>query len=330
MWTKGERVLAYRGPGQHWYPGVIRHIQDDRYFVVYDDGEDGFVKDKEMLPFALEVGDRIDALAGDRREYEPARIVDKRDDQFRLQYADGKSAWTSFGRIRVQPEALKAKATSSEPIDWQIGDRVFACWFDLFWHTGTVLEVDGAEIRVLFDHGGVGSLSAQQVHAIELDEGDRVQVRWKAGNEFFPGKIARRDGDIVDIDYDDEDHETTLIRLVRVERDDWLPDIAPTALAQGDRALAQWFDGFWYPGIINGIEGKRVHILFDDNDQAHLTWDKIGKLEFNVGDRVLARWQGGPFYFPAEITKTQGERIHLHYEDGREEWSSIRLVRVER
>src|SRR4051812_32950706 len=41
MWTTGDRVLAQRLPGEFWYPGVIRHIQDDRFFIIYDDGEDG-------------------------------------------------------------------------------------------------------------------------------------------------------------------------------------------------------------------------------------------------------------------------------------------------
>ena len=73
--------------------------------------------------------------------------------------------------------------------------------------------------------------------------------------------------------------------------DDWLPDAEPTGdLGQGDRVLAQWFDGFWYPGIILTIQGKRVHLLFDDNDQAHLTWDKIRALDLKVGDRVFSRW----------------------------------------
>ena len=330
MFHKGERVLAYRGPGEYWYPGVIRHIQDERYFVIYDDGEDGFVKDQEMLPFQLEVGDRIDACPDGQRDYKPARIIDKRDDQLQLRYADGSFAWAPIGRIRVQPNALKSTVMQADRTDWQVGDRVLACWFDLCWHAGTVLEADGEEIRVVFDHGGVGSLSPGQVHAVELEEGDRVEARWRAENEFYAGAIVRRDGEILEIAYDDGDSETTLLRLVRLERDDWLPDIAPGDFAAGDRAFGQWFDGFWYPGVIHEIVGKRVHFHFDDSDQAHLTWDRIEKLDLKVGDRVLARWQGGPFYYPAEITRKKGDRLHLHYEDGREEWSSVKLVRVER
>jgi hypothetical protein len=331
MWTKGDRVLAYRAPGKFWYPGVVRHIQDDRYFIIYDDGEDGFVHDKEMMPFHLEIGDRIFASPSERHEYEPARIVDKQGDQLQLHYENGALDWASTERIRVQPDALKPKSMPAQSVDWRIGARVFACWYDLFWYAGSVLDVNGEQVSVVFDHGGGAKLPAGQVHPLELEVGDRVQGRWKAGNEFFPGKVARRDGEIVAVDYDDGDHETTLVRLVRLERDEWLPDAEPAAgLGHGDRVLAQWFDGFWYPGIILTIEGKRLHILFDDNDQAHLTWDKIGPLDLKVGDRVFSRWKGGPFYHPAEITRKHGERIFLQYEDNREEWSSVRLVRIER
>jgi hypothetical protein len=337
MWTKGDRVLAWRSPGKFWYPGVIRHIQEDRYFIIYDDGEDGFVKEKEMMPFQLEVGDRIYASPAGERDYEPARIVDKQEDQLQLQYDSGTFAWAPTGRIRIEPGVLKTKPSVATEVEWRLGDRVFACWHDLFWYAGSVLnggEVGdgGAElVTVVFDHGGVAKLPARQIHTLALREGEIVQGRWKAGNEFYPGKVVSRDGDLVEIDYDDGDHETTLIRLLRLERDEWLPDAEPAGdLGQGDRVLAQWFDGFWYPGIILTIQGKRIHILFDDNDQANLTWDKIHALDLKVGDRVFSRWKGGPFYYAAEIARMHGERIFLKYEDGREEWSSVRLVRVER
>src|SRR5262249_43721303 len=131
------------------------------------------------------------------------------------------------------------------------------------------------------------------------------------------------------IHYDDGDRETTLLRLLRLERDDWLPEVEPPDLAAGDRVLGCWFDGFWYPGIILSVEGQRVHVLFDDNDQAMLTWDKVRPLDVTVGDRVFCRFKGGPFYHPGEVVRQHGERIFVAYEDGREEWSSVRLIRLE-
>jgi hypothetical protein len=330
MWTTGNRVLAHRPPGDYWYPGVIRHIQDERFFIIYDDGEDAFVKAKQMMPLELEAGDHVFARTPPGREYEPARIVDKQDDRLHLEYESGHLAWATTAQVRVQPNAWKQRRPAPGPAEWNVGDRVFACWFDLAWYAGSVLAVDGGQVSVVFDHGGHAVLPPERVHAVELAEGDRVQGRWKAGPDFYPGIVARRDGEVVEVHYDDGDEETTLLRLLRLDRDEWLPDAGRHDLGAGDRVLGCWFDGFWYPGVILSAEGKRVHVLFDDNDQAFLTWDKVRPLEVAVGDRVFCRWKGGPFFHPGEVTRRHGERIYVTYDDGREEWSSVRLVRVER
>ncbi len=331
MWTTGDRVLAYRPPGDFWYPAIIRHIQDERFFIIYDDGEDGFVKAKQMMPLRLEPGDRVFARTPPEPDYEPAQIVDKQDDRLHLEFAGGRLAWAGLAQVRVRARERPSAGPppAADAGRWSIGDRVFACWFDLGWYSGSVLAVEGDQVSVVFDHGGHALLPADKVHAPDLDEGDRVLGRWKAGPEFFPGVVARRDGEVVEVRYDDGDEETTLLRLLRLERDEWLPDVASADLGAGDRVLGCWFDGFWYPGIILSAEGKRVHVLFDDNDQAFLTWDKVRALEVGVGSRVQCRFKGGPFFHPAEVVRQHGERIFVTYDDGREEWSSVRLIRVE-
>ena len=329
MWTTGDRILAHRPPGDFWYPGVIRHIQDERFFIIYDDGEDGFVKAKQMMPLKLEPGGQVFVRTPPSRDYEPARIVDKQDDRLQLEHETGRLAWAATAQIRVQREAsMRPRATAAAPSVWAVGDRVFACWLDLCWYSASVLAIDGDQLSIVFDHGGHGLLPPEKIHGLELAEGDRVHGRWKAGPDFFPGVIARRDGEVVNVDYDDGDHETTLVRLLRLERDEWLPGSAPVDLGAGDRVLGCWFDGFWYPGIILSIEGRRVHVLFDDNDQAFLTWDRLKPLAIAVGDHIFCRWKGGPFYHPGEVRRQHGERIFVVYEDGREEWSSVRLIRI--
>jgi hypothetical protein len=331
MWTTGDRVLAHRAPGDYWYPGVIRHIQEDRFFVIYDDGEDGFVGPAQVMPLALEVGDHVDARAAGGREYRPARVIDKQADRLQLEYTDGLLGWASPADVRVQPAARKVpRAPAPErPARWAVGDRVLACWFDLFWYTGTVLDMSDDQLSVVFDHGGHAVIGPDRVHPLELEEGDRVEGRWKAGPDFYPGRVTRRAGEVVDVTYDDGDEETTLVRLLRLHRDAWLPAHDAPGLGGGDRILAAWFDGYWYPGVILTIEGRRVHVLFDDNDQAFVTWDKIRPLAVEVGDRVYCRWKGGPFYQPGEVARRTGERILVQYDDGREEWTSVRLLRLD-
>jgi hypothetical protein len=330
MWSTGDRVLAHRPPGSYWHPGTIRHIKDERFFIIYDDGEDGFVDAKQMMPLRLEPGDHVDAAPAARDDYGPARIVQQEGERYQVQFEDGETLWVPAGQVRLQPSARKQPPRMASSGGWVVGERVLACWFDLYWYPGVVLGEESGQVAVVFDHGGHAELAPDRVRLLELSEGDKVEARWRAGQEFFPGVIRRRDGDVVDIRYDDGDEETTLLQLIRLAADAWLPGPGEHELGAGDRLLARWFDGFWYPGIILAVQGKRLHVLFDDNDQADLTWDEVHPLDLEVGARVFARWQGGPFYYPGEIIKKKDERIFIQYEDGRQEWSSVRLVRVER
>lgn len=330
MWQTGDRVLAQRPPGEFWYPGTIRHVDKGRFFVVFDDGDDVFASERQLRPLNLEVGDRVFVCPHKEGDYYPGKITRTRGEEYLVKFDAGDEEWAGPAHIRVQPERQKPQAADADAVDWERGERVFGCWFDLFWYPGVVLKTEGGQITVLFDHGGIAPLPPAKVRPPSLEVGDRLSCRWKGGPEFFPGKVAARDGEVLHIQYDDGDEETTLLRLARLERDQWLPGAPLKGLAEGDRVWGRWFDQYWYPGIILSAEGRRVHVLFDDNDQAHLTPDQVKPLAFEVGDRVYCRQKAGPYYQAGEIMRKEGERILVQYEEGGEEWTSIRLVRAER
>jgi hypothetical protein len=73
-----------------------------------------------------------------------------------------------------------------------------------------------------------------------------------------------------------------------------------------------------------------VHVLYDDGDQAMITPDRLKPLRFRAGDRVWCRRGGGPVYYGGEIARVRGEVIHVEYDDGEKEVTSVRFVRVER
>ncbi|MBM4069210.1 MAG: hypothetical protein FJ271_09735 [Planctomycetes bacterium] len=99
----------------------------------------------------------------------------------------------------------------------------------------------------------------------------------------------------------------------------------------GQRILAQWYpEVFFYPAVIRLQEGDKYHVLFDDGDQALVTAKQIAPLDIKAGSRVFGRYKGGPAYFPGEVDEQDGARIHIKYDDGDEEWSTISMVRVER
>ena len=206
---------------------------------------------------------------------------------------------------------------------------MLACWHDLYWYPGVILSLQGEQAHVVLDDGNQILTPADQLRPLTVNVGDRVHGRWKGGLQFFGGEVIGRNGQVVQLRYEDGDEETTLLRLVRLERDDWLPG-ARACWSEGDRVLANWFDGNWYPGVVLAVEnGKRLQVLFDDGDQALLLPGKIKRLEFQVGDRIYCRRQGGPIFYPGEITAQKGETIRVHYDDGEDETTTIRLVRLE-
>ena len=57
MHKNGDRVLVMRD--DYWYPGTIRHVDNQRFFVICDDGEDGFFEPLHLAALKLGVGDQV-------------------------------------------------------------------------------------------------------------------------------------------------------------------------------------------------------------------------------------------------------------------------------
>jgi len=106
---------------------------------------------------------------------------------------------------------------------------------------------------------------------------------------------------------------------------------ASAAWTVGQRVLAQWSpEEYYYPGVIRAIQGGKHLVAFDDGDQALVTAKQIASLEIKVGSRVFGRWKGAPAYFPGKVTRQNGEKIYIQYDDGDQEWTTVSMVRVKR
>lgn len=99
-------------------------------------------------------------------------------------------------------------------------------------------------------------------------------------------------------------------------------------LASGKRVLAQWDDGFWYPATVKARGPRGIQVTYDDSSEGEVPPDQIRDLDLKAGDRIFVRWQGGPSYFPGRLVKRGGEKIHVKYDDGHEETTTISMVRV--
>jgi hypothetical protein len=104
MWTIGDRVLARRDSEHFWYPGIIRHDDGSRFYVIFDDSDDALVAPAALRPLQLELFDRVFVRYGDG-PFAPCEIVDQAPgDRLRVLFADGQQIWTGLAQVRVGPE----------------------------------------------------------------------------------------------------------------------------------------------------------------------------------------------------------------------------------
>ena len=75
-------------------------------------------------------------------------------------------------------------------------------------------------------------------------------------------------------------------------------------------------------------DDERILVQYLDGPERLLTPELVRRFDLKPGTKVECRWSGGPHYFPGTLAKVDGERVHVKYEDGDDEWTSIRLVRI--
>lgn len=85
---------------------------------------------------------------------------------------------------------------------------------------------------------------------------------------------------------------------------------------------------WWYPGTIVSTNGDAFEVQYDDGDRTTLNSAQIKPLQITVGSRVYGRWKGGAQYYPGKVSIAAGEAIHIDYEDGDKESTTVGMVRV--
>ncbi len=107
---------------------------------------------------------------------------------------------------------------------------------------------------------------------------------------------------------------------------------APRAIADwgiGQRVFALWDDSFYYPGTIVGMDGDDYDVRFDDGDESLVSQEELAPIEIGVGTRVSARYGGLDSYYPGQVDRREGESIHIKFDDGDEESTTISMIRIE-
>lgn len=319
MWKPGDRVLASRPGEAYLYPGVVHTRQEDLAHVLFDDGAEADVPAGALLHLQIELGDCVQVRMPAGRTYAPARVVRRLGEKLTVEYSDGEQESTSLGMVRIDPAGRRGAPPRVPRHAWIVGDRVLGKWsWDFYWYPGTVQAVEGEQLYVAFDDGDREWMPAARVMPLDFAVGSRVYGRWQGGPHYYPGRVARKDGETLHIHYDDGDQETTTVSVVRVLRG-----------GVGQRVLAQGInEPFFYPGVVRAVEGELIEVRFDDGERAKVApWQAL-VVELEAGDRVQARWRGGPNYYPGVIAGRDGDQILVQYEDGQQEWTTVRVVRV--
>jgi hypothetical protein len=220
----------------------------------------------------------------------------------------------------------------SAQVSWKIGDRVLAPWEPDFLYVGRVAQLKGKEALIEFEDGDAGWVMLDQIRPLVVKQGQKVLSRRKMGPHFFPGEILEVRGDQVRIGFQDgQGDEWTKIAALRIPCQARGQGAAPTKVAShtafleklqpGDRVWAPWNNSTLFAGTVDQMRGKEVHVHFDDGDSGWVLLEQIVPLQIVPGLRVLGRWKMGAHYFPGTVTKVEGQRVHIKYDDGDQEWT---------
>jgi hypothetical protein len=345
-WKLGERVLAKK-IDSYFYPGVIREINDNGCLVVFDDGDASWVHHAHVVNQDIQIGSRVFCRNKTAPVFAPGTVNQLKGETVRVRFDQGEEEWTSIGMLRVQrpivpvsPEALagagvpvKQSLDLGEPVkdsNWRVGDRVLARWLDFYWYPGTILNMGQRGIHVLYDDGDQRVVQEAMLMPLAIEEGEQIYIRPKNEPQrlYSQATVLHAHGEMLDVEFED----ATLENNTRVSRARfWRCPVGVPAshFEEGDRVLAYDGDDCMYPADIVQVEDDtRIIVQYLDGPERMLTPELVKRFDLRPGLKVECRWSGGPHYFPGSIDKVDGERIHIKYDDGDDEWTSVRLFRI--
>ncbi len=213
--------------------------------------------------------------------------------------------------------------------NWRAGDRVLGRWYDFFWYPATILGIGTKGYHLLFDDGDQRIANDLGLMTLDCEEGEEVFIRPRNQSQrvYVPGRVLRAQGEVIDVELEDGTQETNL-KVSRARFWRCPVGIHAVAFDEGDRALVQDIDGFFYPAEILSVDQDKVIVHFLDGPERMVTPELLKPFNLRVGTVVDCRWKGGQNYFRGQITELDGDRTHIAYEDGDKEWTTLRLVRI--
>jgi hypothetical protein len=104
---------------------------------------------------------------------------------------------------------------------------------------------------------------------------------------------------------------------------------AARAENESKRAFARWeADGYCYPVKIEKQKEGNVFVRYTDDVTEWAPAWRVGYYTVGVGDEVFGNWKNRGLYYRGKVTKRDGNDIHIQYDDGDEEDTTIDLIRI--
>jgi hypothetical protein len=209
---------------------------------------------------------------------------------------------------------------------------VLAPWEPGFLYAGRIAEVRDSRALVEFADGDAAWVPLDDLRALALRRGQKVHSRRRLGQEYLPAEVRDVRGDEVCVAFaDNPGEEWTTVAALRIPCQPAGPTAAPPPTASsggsldrlqpGDRVWAPWASAALFAGTLDRIQDGEAHIHFDDGDQGWVLLEQLVPLEIPVGLRISGRWKMGAHFYPGTVTEVDGERVHIRYDDGDQEWT---------
>ena len=220
--------------------------------------------------------------------------------------------------------ALAAVALSA-PARAENGPRQFARWeADGFSYLCAIDKEQDGKYFIRYSDGTEEWAPTWRVAPYNVRVGDDVQANWENKGLYYPGTVTSRDGDRIHIQYDDGDEEDTTLARIRMKL------ALPNGKQVGCRVFGRWAaDGYWYSGTVKEVKDGKYLVRFDDSTQTWLDKGEVVGYQPTWGDHVEADWLGKGTYYPGKVTRRKDEKVHIAYDDGDDEDTTISALRAD-
>jgi hypothetical protein len=107
------------------------------------------------------------------------------------------------------------------------------------------------------------------------------------------------------------------------------PSTSDAGVRTGDKVLARFRNGgYWFVGRVVRRDGTRVEIAYLDGTNETLPEDSVRPFDWTTGTKVSCEWKRQRKYYGGTITSLDGDNVHVRYDDGDQEDTSIAFCRV--